>query len=658
MDAVQGQKSFHGWDDKDMKIITKILLAIAVFCFVAVIVMSLFSNIILDENYRMLEDEMITSQVIQFQQALENEIDDVASKVADWAPWDDTYYFVEGENPNYVQDNLIMETFQNLRMNMIVFVNDTDDIYYATAVDYQNGEPTNLSEDLIEYLTSHTILYNHQSLDEIKKGILILHNSPLIYSTMPIITSGYEGPSHGTLFMGRYLDSNEIEYLEELTNLNASIYALENGLENEVIVNGRGIDLSESSLVTKPLSEDSIAGYSYIGDVEGTSGLLLEVTSSRSIYQQGKQTIFTIQVIVGLLGLVFGSVFLLILYSTIIVRVTNLSRQVEDIGKNNSFSQRVIITGNDEVSMLAHGINDALHELEINRENLSNLNRTLEIRVQHRTEEVKSLLKHKDDFINQLGHDLKNPLGPLINLLPVIKKHITEGKDKEIIDTLIRNVNYMKNLVVKTIELAQLSSPNTMLNLEQVHLGSLVNTVLDDNSFNLNEKHIHVETNIPADLVITGDKLRLQELFVNLLNNSIKFSRPGATITIDAKYDFLQATVSIQDQGIGMNEIQLNHIFDEFYKADESRHDFDSSGLGMPISKRIVEKHGGCIWAESKGIGQGSTFYFTLPLHQDQPSEKEGTVVLNTGQQEADTVSVTRSHDDITSEIDRLFTMR
>jgi signal transduction histidine kinase len=62
-----------------------------------------------------------------------------------------------------------------------------------------------------------------------------------------------------------------------------------------------------------------------------------------------------------------------------------------------------------------------------------------------------------------------------------------------------------------------------------------------------------------------------------------------------------------------MTNEQLSHVFDEFYKADESRHDFDSSGLGMSICKRIVEKHRGCIWAESPGPGKGSTFYFTIP---------------------------------------------
>jgi len=72
-----------------------------------------------------------------------------------------------------------------------------------------------------------------------------------------------------------------------------------------------------------------------------------------------------------------------------------------------------------------------------------------------------------------------------------------------------------------------------------------------------------------------------------------------------------------------MNEKQLSHLFEEFYKADWSRHDFDSSGLGLPICKRIVEKHAGKIWAESEGIGKGTTMYFTLPIYSEKEEGKE-----------------------------------
>ena len=113
--------------------------------------------------------------------------------------------------------------------------------------------------------------------------------------------------------------------------------------------------------------------------------------------------------------------------------------------------------------------------------------------------------------------------------------------------------------------------------------------------------------------MVKTDKLRLEELFDNLIGNSVKYSPNGSDITIDARDDGKFVLVSVKDEGVGMNSEQLDHIFEEFYKADESRHDFGSSGLGLSICKRIVEKHGGKIWAESKGKGKGTTMFFTIP---------------------------------------------
>jgi len=127
------------------------------------------------------------------------------------------------------------------------------------------------------------------------------------------------------------------------------------------------------------------------------------------------------------------------------------------------------------------------------------------------------------------------------------------------------------------------------------------------------ENHTKVENGINKDIMVKADKLRLEELFDNLIGNSVKYSPNGGNITIDAKDDGKFVVVSVKDEGTGITSEQLDHIFEEFYKVDESRHDFNSSGLGLPICKRIVEKHGGKIWAESKGKGKGTTMFFTIP---------------------------------------------
>lgn len=256
-------------------------------------------------------------------------------------------------------------------------------------------------------------------------------------------------------------------------------------------------------------------------------------------------------------------------------------------------------------------------DLKKTQERLRELNNTLEKKVEERTLRIEQLLKQKDEFIHQLGHDLKNPLGPLVNLLPIIEDHTKNEKDREILKVIQRNVQFMKNLVKKTLELAQLNSPNTILNLERINLKKHVDEIIQQNKYLFEEKQISVSTNLSPDLIVHADELRIEELINNLLTNAVKYNKKHGSIIIDGFIKEDQVTISIKDNGQGMTPDQLNHVFDEFYKADESRHNIGSSGLGMPICKRIVEKHKGHIWVESDGPGKGSTFYFTLPLHYD-----------------------------------------
>jgi PAS domain S-box-containing protein len=252
---------------------------------------------------------------------------------------------------------------------------------------------------------------------------------------------------------------------------------------------------------------------------------------------------------------------------------------------------------------------------------LQELNNTLEKKVDERTKRIEQLLRQKDEFIHQLGHDLKNPLGPLINLLPIIDKHTTNEKDKEILKVIQRNVEYMKNLVKKTLELARLNSPNTVLNFQQINLKDCIDEIIQQNKYLIEEKKITVTSNLPSDFIVYADVLLLEELINNLLTNAVKYSGEYGSIIIDGFMKETSVTISMNDDGQGLTSDQINHIFDEFYKADESRHNIESSGLGMPICKRIVEKHGGDIWVESEGPGKGSTFYFNLPLSQKSYNE-------------------------------------
>ena len=255
-------------------------------------------------------------------------------------------------------------------------------------------------------------------------------------------------------------------------------------------------------------------------------------------------------------------------------------------------------------------------ELKDAHEIVQMMNNKLERKVKERTEKIEKLLTQKDEFINQLGHDLKTPLTPLVALTPLVRKHVGDKPEViKIVDSLIKSTNHMKNMVDKTLQLAKLNSSKVEFEFEETNLVSEINDVIENNQHLFNENNIDVKNMVDEEIIVKVNKLQLYEVFTNLFTNAIKYSQDNkGNIVVDAEKgkDDDEVIVSVKDDGIGITMEQQVQIFDEFYKIDSSRHDLGSSGLGLSICKQIIEKHGGQIWVESPGIGKGCTFYFTL----------------------------------------------
>jgi len=260
-------------------------------------------------------------------------------------------------------------------------------------------------------------------------------------------------------------------------------------------------------------------------------------------------------------------------------------------------------------------IKELQDRLKQTEDKLNELNRNLEQRVIQRTVEVNKLLKHKTRFIDNLSHDLGTPLTPLITLLPAIKNQIDDPKLTNLIDTCIRNAEYIRRVVNNTRKLAEISSTDLLLQKQNLH--NIIEELQKKYEVVFRACKINVENNISKDVYIKTDKTKLMELFDQLSSNAVNSMIDGGILTFNSKTikredeTFIQ--ISVKDNGVGLTRDQTDHLFDEFYKVDGSRHKLDSTGLGLTICKNIVEKHGGKIWADSHGEGTGTTIHFTLP---------------------------------------------
>jgi len=252
------------------------------------------------------------------------------------------------------------------------------------------------------------------------------------------------------------------------------------------------------------------------------------------------------------------------------------------------------------------------------QDQLATMNLELEERVDQRTEEIKQLLEQKDAFVNQLSHDLKTPLTPLVALLPMVAERTEDAESKKMLDLIMNNVDYMRNLTERTLQLAQLNSPEVSLRVEKVDLASEIRNTIESLSSVFKENGIEIVNNTTTPLDIEADRMLIKELIHNLVSNTIKYTNGDGVVTFESFLKDDNVEISIKDTGIGMTIEQQKRIFEEFYKADDSRTDRSSTGLGLTICKRIVENHGGSIRAESQGSGHGTSVHFTLPIRQSE----------------------------------------
>jgi signal transduction histidine kinase len=233
------------------------------------------------------------------------------------------------------------------------------------------------------------------------------------------------------------------------------------------------------------------------------------------------------------------------------------------------------------------------------------------IRVQF--EKLKESDKMKDEFINVAAHELRTPLQPILGLTEVLRSKIKDAQQQELLDVVIRNAKRSQRLTNDILDVTKIESKSLNLNKEQFNLNDLIKNVIDDVIIGRDFKEdVKIRYEPKEDILVEGDRARITQVISNLLSNSIKFTTDGI-ITVIAKTskddDHEAAIISIKDTGTGIHPDILARLFTKF--ASKS---FGGTGLGLFISKGIVEAHGGTIWAENNSDGRGATFIFTIPI--------------------------------------------
>ena len=268
--------------------------------------------------------------------------------------------------------------------------------------------------------------------------------------------------------------------------------------------------------------------------------------------------------------------------------------------------------------------------------------------IQTQFQKLKESEKMKDEFINVAAHELRTPIQPILGLTEIIHSETTDPRQLDYLDVVIRNARRLKQLTDNVLDVTKIESKSLKLNKEPINLNIIIAEVLKEYTNKIQHRNMSGERNrqYPGqvkisyelkqkddDIIVEADKNRLAQVMSNLISNALKFTEKEceARISIVVEKNDLEVggnqgiVVSVKDSGEGINPVIFPNIFSKFVSSS-----YSGTGLGLYISKSIIDAHGGTIWAENNKNGKGATFYFTLPLSTDkqldyklQENEKE-----------------------------------
>jgi two-component system, OmpR family, sensor histidine kinase VicK len=231
---------------------------------------------------------------------------------------------------------------------------------------------------------------------------------------------------------------------------------------------------------------------------------------------------------------------------------------------------------------------------------------------------VKETEQMQRDFINIAAHELRNPIQPILTLTDVVKNKVTDTEQKELLDVVVRNAKKLKQLTEDVLDVTRIESQTLQLHKERFNLREMVQNTITDSTAGSKEEYkdnkIKLGLLSKEDTFIEADKGRIYRVISNLLSNAIKFTNEGTIITTVEKADDGYVIVRIKDSGSGIDSEILPRLFTKFATKSEA----GGTGLGLFVSKNIVEAHGGRIWAENNTDGKGATFTFSVPVSKQQ----------------------------------------
>ncbi|MBT4400425.1 MAG: HAMP domain-containing protein, partial [Bacteroidetes bacterium] len=338
---------------------------------------------------------------------------------------------------------------------------------------------------------------------------------------------------------------------------------------------------------------------------------------------------------ITLIIILIGAVVVVYLVRSIANPIHHLADATRAVAQGD-LDQTVPIKRSDEIGVLADSFNHMIQQLKVSREKIETWNRELETKVAERTselkekhheleiahnelenayEELKTLDKAKDDFLSLVSHELRTPLSSILLYSEMLLDGLanTEEDRNEFLSTIVDNCKRLTRLINDVLDLSKIEAGRMPFTLEKLNMKSLVIETLNSIRPALESHGINFDCKqVDDNIHLWADRDKIIQVLTNITSNAIRFTPQGGTISVSMTTNTQMGTIAVKDTGKGIKKEDISKVFDRFSQLESIDHHSKGTGLGMTISKSIIERLGGEIWIESE-VGKGTTVFFALP---------------------------------------------
>ena len=348
---------------------TKIFLALILTLCVVVGLFYYFSKRLIIREFERLETVEAAGAMERVQNIMDQELEAILSTGIDWGFWTETYDFVSSGDEAYIRENLDDQTVLNLGMNLLLYVNTRGELVHGKAMDLERAISTDLPWPLVVSLLNQSPLFKQNARGELISGLLLHPGTPpLLVAWVPILKGDRQGPSRGSLILGKYLTESFLGQISRMAKVDLFPETMDEGSYPNRKESEPGAPQDPGHILVEAASPEVIRGTLFLDDLNGNPALALNAEIPREISRMGRSALLRFLLLVIAMTLAVSLVVWIILEKMILSRLYNIIDQITGIRKTKNSAVPVTISGNDELSLLARSINGmlaAIHESNI-----------------------------------------------------------------------------------------------------------------------------------------------------------------------------------------------------------------------------------------------------------------------------------------------------